>query len=82
METRPGLWVTGSALEEEELDIQAVCAARNGMRAVAGLAVGNGQDWGCLEVATKVGNIPRSAIAAVARILDSIFSCVSKSDTE
>lgn len=39
METRPGFMVAGSAFEEEELDIQAVWAARNGMRAVAGLAI-------------------------------------------
>jgi hypothetical protein len=42
--------VTGSALEEEELDIQAVCAARNGMRAVAGLAI-----WYMLEPRVLLG---------------------------
>jgi hypothetical protein len=72
----PGVCVTCPALLDEELEIQAAGAARKGRSAVMGLAVRKYQYRVQLQadvVARGIPSIPRSAIAAVDRVVESIF---------
>jgi hypothetical protein len=75
-EMRPGVCVTCPALLDEELEIQAAGAARNGRSAVMGLAAQMYQYRVQLRIEVVArGNscVPRSANAAVDRVVENIF---------